>query len=267
MATEILIKGTPSRALPQAQADNQREGVPLRLERYMGMFTQPVVRKSHILADEGSYFLTNNAQTGIVTSAAVGFVATTPSLIIANIDSASNPIAKRIYLDNIELLVTTAGITATATQAKNLAMLVDTGNRYSSGGTNLTNNIVSPNMDGAFKSIAAVYFGNLTATAASANARTIVGQRLVRLPVTATTAPDVINDRVRLEFGSVENISSVVIGSTGALQANVMQETIKMPPVIIGPGQSLLIYLWQLVAGGTYPTATTYAPEIAWWER
>jgi hypothetical protein len=44
-----------------------------------------VVRKQHLLADEGSYFLANNnSQTGILSSAATGFVATTPALVIYN---------------------------------------------------------------------------------------------------------------------------------------------------------------------------------------
>jgi hypothetical protein len=263
---DVQVNATISRALPQAGVDLME--APLRLGRYQDAYVLPVVRKMHLLADEGSFFMTNNGQTGIITPAAVGFVATTPSLIIQNNDSPSNQAAKRLYIDAIELLVTAAGVTATATQAKMLAIVLDGISRYTSGGSNLTPNIVNPNMDlAARQSIASVYFGNLTAVAASANARTVIGQRMVRLPVTATTAPDVINDRVRLEFGSVESITTAVIGSTGALQANVTQEVLKLPPVVIGPGQTLLMHLWQLVAGGTYSTATTYSPEISWWER
>ncbi len=267
LSPQALIRGLVSRALPLPNVDSQSTDVALRLGRNGEAAVLSYVRKAHLLADEGAYFVANNAQTGILSSAAVGFVATTPSLIIINNDSGSNPNAKRIYLDYIELLVTAAGVTATAAQAKYCAALIDATGRYSSGGTNLTANIASPNMDLLPASIAQAYFGALTATAASVSVRTIAGQRLVRFPVTATTAPDLAGDVVHIEFGSVEPPASNQAGSSGVLQANGYYSTIKMPPVIIGPRQAFLLYLWQLVAGGTYTTATTYAPEIGWWER
>ena len=269
MATEILIKGVPSRGLPQVQSDNQREGVPGRLSRYGEGYYGSIVRKEHLLADEGSYFVANNGQTGILTTADLTGPATTPltpSAVLINGDSAGNPAAKRIYLSYLDMLVTAAGITATASGFKAVAIVIDNVNRYTSGGTNLTPNIVSPNMDVAVKSIASLYFGVTVAPAASALARTLIGLRLLRLPVNTTTVPDIIGDRVRLEFGSVEPVTDAVIGSTGAVQANVMSTSLKLPPVIIGPGQSCLIYLFQQGAT-TYSTATTYAPEFGWWER
>jgi hypothetical protein len=267
MATEILVKGVPSRILPQSQMDAQREGIPFRLDRYGSVYVQGEVLKIHPLADEGSYFVTNNGQTAILSSPAVGFVSTTPALILVNNDSPSNPAAKRIYLDYMELLVTTAGITATATQAKMMAVVVDQTNRYVSGGTDLSAKIVSPNMDNALRSsVAQVVFGALLANAAN-SARTVVGQRLVRLPVTATTAPDLVNDLARFEFGSTDTLNSNTTGSAAGLQANVIQSALKLPPVIIGPGQSALIYIWQLAAGGSLSSAASYLPEIGWWER
>jgi hypothetical protein len=270
LSPQALFRGIVSRVLPQANLETNEAS--LRQGRYGEADVLSVVRKSHLLADEGSYFVTNNAQTGILSAAAVAGPATaptTPSLVIVNNDSASNPNAKRVYLDYVELLVTAAGVTATATQAKNMAVVIDRGGRYSSGGTNLTANSTSTNMDITVTSVAQAYFGNITTTAATIAARTLVGQRMQRLPVSATTVPDIINDRVRYEFGSVEQIPSIILGSVAAttLQPSVEQATIKLPPVVLGPGQSCLIYLWQLVAGGTYTTATTYIPEIGWWER
>jgi hypothetical protein len=268
MATEVLIKGVPSRNLPQAQADNQREGIPPRFDRYGGLYGQPMVRKAHALADEGSYFTVHNSQTGVITPANTGFTATAPAMLIANVDVPSNPLAKNIYLDYVDLLITAAGVTATAVQGKMMALLLDSVNIYTSGGTNLaTGSNINVNMTSSVKSIANIYFGNITASGGGGTSRLIVGQRLMRLPVSATTAPDLINDVFHFNFGGVENATSYVSGSTGALQANVVQSTLNLPPVVIGPGQSLLFYIWQLVAGGTFPTGTTYSPEIGWWER
>jgi hypothetical protein len=267
LSPQALFKLLISRALPPPNPDSQSLDVPISGTRYGEARMASYVRKAHLLADEGSYFITNNAQTGILSSPAVGFVATTPSLIIINNDSGSNPYPKRIYLDYIELLVTAAGVTATATQAKYLAAIIDATGRFSSGGTNLTSLIVSPNMDMLPASVAQVYFGALTATGASVSARVLAGQRLVRFPVTATTAPDLAGDTVRIEFGSVEPPASNQSGSAGVLQANGYYSTIKMPPVVLGPRMAFLLYLWQLVAGGTYTTATTYVPEVGWWER
>ena len=267
MATEILIKGVPSRGLPQVQSDNQREGIPARVSRYGEGYYGSIVRKEHLLADEGSYFVANNGQTGILSSPAVGFVATTPAAIIINGDSAGNPAAKRIYLSYLDMLVSTAGVDVTAVQSKQMAIVLDNVNRYTSGGTNLTPNIVSPNMDIAVKSIASAYFGALLSPAASAMARTLVGLRQLRMPVTSTTAPDLVGDRIRLEFGGVEPVTDAVVGSTSLVQANAISTSLKLPPVIIGPGQCCLIYIWQLTVGGSVSSATQYAPEFGWWER
>jgi len=262
MATEILIKGIPSRVLPQGQTDFQREGIPVRLDRYGSLYVQGEILKIHPLADEGSYFLTNNGQIGITTALVTAFAALTPTMIIVNNDSPSNPAAKRLYLDYIELLVTVAGV-ATAATATFAAVLTDQGNRFSSGGTNLSSNIVSPNQDNALRSsIGQVYFGGLTATAAQLP-RTIVGQRMVR-PAVSATATNVLQDVVRMEFGSTDTLPSIATGSTGALQANIFQSSLKLPPVIIGPGQSILVYVWAPTAA---TTATSYLPEIGWWER
>jgi hypothetical protein len=62
-----------------------------------------------------------------------------------------------------------------------------------------------------------------------------------------------------ITFGSVE-------GSTGSIvvaNANIMPQA--FPPVVVGPGQSALLYLWYPVM--TAPTAATYAPEVGFWVR
>jgi hypothetical protein len=265
LSPQALVKGIVSRVLPGPTQDGPEQERTFRLDRYGAIYVQGEVLKQHALADEGSYFVANNGQTGILVGTQTAFTAGSPSCIFANNDSPSNPTAKRLYLDYVELLVTTAGA-GTSSGPKFMALVLDQGNRAGSpvGGTDFTSRIVSPNQDNPLRSsIAQVIFGALTATTATGGARTVVGQRMVRLPVSAS-ALDTPGDIVRLEFGAPEQMSSVVIGSTALLQANAIQACLKLPPVIVGPGQSCLIYLWQAVSN---TTATTYAPEIGWWER
>lgn len=256
MATEILIKGVPSRSQPQAQVDNQREGVPARLTKYTEVYTQPLVRKSHLLADEGAYFVTNNAQTGVAEFNNTAFTAVNPFILIQNTDSVGG---RRIYLDYVALVTTLAGSAASGLVSIQAAVVVDTGLRYSSAGSNLTANIVSPNMDiSNAKSIAQAYCGAIVATAASAAARTVCGLRILRPTVSGTVA-DVVGEMKLLNFGGVE-------GSTGSVtlaNANLLPQA--FPPVIIGPQQSALIYVWQSV--GATNVVANYAPELGWWER
>jgi hypothetical protein len=261
MGTEALMRGRVSRTLPQPDVDGMRDGEPLRAGRYDELYVVPIIRKQHGLADEGSYFVTNSgSQTGILSSAATGFVATTPACIIYNSDSSTNSAAKRICVDFVKLVTTVVGSAASALVRVEGAVYLDTGNRYSSGGTSITANIVNPNMDVPKSlSVANVYFGAITATAASGGVRAIDPYFVFRSTVSATVA-DVVGEQKVLNFGGVETMLN---GSITIANANNI--TVPMPPLIIGPNQSALIYIWQAV-GGTN-VAATYAPNIGFWER
>ena len=108
-------------------------------------------------------------------------------------------------------------------------------------------------------SVAKVYFGAITASAKTGSARAISPLRVVR-PSVSGTVLDVVGETKFFNFGGVEGSLN---GSITIANANFI--TVPMPAVIIGPGQCMLMYLWQNV-GGTN-VAATYAPEIAWWER
>lgn len=256
---EAFLKGWISRSLPQAESDNDPGLV--RLSRYGEMQSVGVIRKQHGLVDEGSYFITNSgSQTGILSTPATGFVATTPAMIVANTDSPGNANAKRISLDFLNLVTTVVGSAASGLVNLQAALYLDNGNRYSSGGTEISQFIVNPNMDSPQRSsIAKVYFGALTASAASGNVRPISPLRVIR-PVVSATVLDVVGETKWFNFGGVEGALN---GSITIANANFI--TVPMPAVIIGPGQCALLYLWQNV-GGTN-VAATYAPELGWWER
>lgn len=259
LSPSALIRGLVARYLPPANPDNLQVDVPARFGRYGESYALSLVRKQHLLADEGSYFLTNNnAQSGILSTPATGFVATTPAAIIYNTDSPTAPNYKRIYLDFLNLVTTVVGSAASGLVNLQAALYLDTGNRYSSGGTEITANIVSPNYDISPKSIARVWFGALTATAASA-ARALSPLRVVR-PAVSGTVLDVVGETKWFNFGAVEGMLN---GSITIANANFIP--VPLPPVIIGPGQSALLYLWQNV--GATNVAATYAPELGFWER
>lgn len=260
MPTEVITRGRVSRTLPQRHIDGARDGEPIRTGCYDEQYMLPMVRKQHLLADEGSYFVANSgSQTGILSSAATGFVATTPGCIVYNTDAPTNTAAKRIYLDFLKLVTTVVGSAASGLVRVEGAVYIDTGNRYSSGGTEITANIVNPNMDVAKSlSVARVWFGALTATAAAA-ARAIDPYFIFRATVSGTVA-DVVGEQKVLNFGGVE---AMINGSITVANANNIP--VPLPPVIIGPNQSALIYLWQAV--GATNVAATYAPTVAWWER
>jgi hypothetical protein len=254
---EAFLKGWVSRMLPQAEQDND-PGI-VRLGRFGDVWTIGGVRKQHGLADEGSYFVTNNGQTAITASTQASFSATSALAVIANTDSAGNQNSKRIHLDYVNLLVSAAGSAASGLTAVFAAGVLDTGNRYASGGTNITANIVCPNMDvSARASVANVYVGALTAASATTSARTVIGQKVLRMAVSGT-ALHLANETVHMNFGGVE-----VGGANGAPVATAIYSAVHCPPIVIGPGQSLVLHYWF---PSTTPVAASYFPELGWWER
>jgi hypothetical protein len=264
LAPASILKTLVRRFLPPPSPEGPESEGYLRSLRYNELAVGSLIRKSHLLADEGSYFVGNNAQTGIIEGVQTGFVVTAPTLYLANTADPGDTTAKSVGVDYVDLSVQTAGATGTATQGKALAVYLDKGNNYSAGGTDLSSKIwaVNPRI-GANASIAKLYFGALTTTTPAVSkgtTRPIVGQRIYRMPVTATTAPDAVGDRLRLEFGNVEAEAATQFGTTGALMANVYQTVLKIPAISIPPGWSLAIYTWDLVAGGTYATGVTWLP-------
>jgi hypothetical protein len=208
------------------------------------------------LADEGAYFVANNAQTGVAMTTTVAFSATAPFLIIQNTAAAGG---KKIYLDYLDLVTTAAGSAASGLTLIQAAVYLDSILRYSSGGTNLTANIVCPNVSLSPTSVAAVYVGAITAAAASA-ARAVCGLRTIRPTVSGTVA-DVVGDTKHFSFGG----GALAHGGMAITVASPNVIPVQMPPIVIGPQQSALIHLFY--AAATTPVAASYAPELAWSER
>jgi len=258
LAPSALMRGIVSRILPAANPDSPQVDAPTRFGRYGENYILSMVRKQHVLADEGSYFVANTGSaTGQISSPATGFVATTPALVVFNSDTLTNPNYKRVYLDFLKLVTTVVGSAASGLVNLQAALYIDNINRYTSGGLQLT--AASPNMDLSPQPVAKVYFGAITAPAASSAVRVLDGLSVVRTAVSGTVM-DVIGEQKLFNFGAVEGNMN---GSITIANANNIP--VAMPPVILGPQMSALLYLWQNV-GGTN-VAATYAPNLGWWER
>jgi hypothetical protein len=261
LSPQALIRGIVARAKGTLNADSQNNDVGSRFGSYGENYVLSLIRKQHLLADEGSYFTASSAQTAITGPAATGWVATTPALVVYNGASAGGP---RIYLDYLYLLNGgTAFSNSTSNTGMFFAIYIDAGNRFSSGGTGLTPKNV--NQDSNQGSYAAINFGAPTATAASGAVRSLVGQRLFRAPVSATALTLANMDDWMFNFGGVEGGPANIVGSSGVLQANISHSVFNLPPVVIGPGQSALIYIWQISNSGA--TAGNLIPELGYFER
>jgi hypothetical protein len=254
LSPQALIKGLVSRALPSINFDSLNTDVALRLGRYGEAYNQPLVRKAHNLADEGSYFTANNGQTGLAEANNTAFTATAPFLVIFNGNAAGGP---NVYVDYLALVTTAAGSAASGLTAIQAAAVIDNGNRLGSGGTTLTLNNVNLN-SGLTAPNVVVTAGTPTATAASPAARMVCGLRTLRPTVSATVA-DVVGEMKLLNFGGVEGAT----GSCTIANANVLPQA--FPPIVIGPNQSFLFYVWQ--ATGATNVVANYAPEIGLWVR
>ena len=250
LSPQAFIRGIVGRVLPSINLDSANNDIGVRQWSYGEVVTQPMVRKNAALSDEGTYWTLNSAQTGITPPLATGFVATTPSLVIFNNDT------RKLALDYVNLaqIVAVTSTSSTAGAPCPMAIVIDTGNRYSSGGTALTLQNTNQNNQAPKPQISA-YYGAITATAASSAAQTPVGYR-VRRPTASTSALTVLGDDFYFNFGGVEGMlaQSITI-------ANATLISQPLPPIVIGFNQSVLIYEWwpnSTPAGG----ASGVVPEI-----
>lgn len=249
MALEAEFTGEVDRTKPHAELDGT--DIDCRLSRYRELSVMPFSYTKHPLVDEGSYFICNNAQTGLATAAApTAFSATNPFLIIYNGSDPSDDFALRYYIDSLLLLATAAGTAGTSIQ---FAITVDVGNRYTSGGTDLSANTKACGPT-SLGSLAKIYAGNLTASAATAVAKTLVGNRCFK---TATAPAPTANDTYVIRSGAPSLADCGVTAGTQTIS------TCNVPPIVLGPNQSLLVHLWLPAQSA----ASSYAPELSWYER
>lgn len=192
---------------------------------------------------------TGVALTGATTTA---FVATTPSLILFNNDiggviaTGAETGQKVITVDQLLLVVVGAG---TALTGLEYAWILDSGNRYSSGGSEVTASII--NTDGRASNgttIARAFAGALTATAAVAPR--LIGHGFLRSQI------PVAKDQYLFDFGSEGTALNGTNATTPVLQS------VRVPMAVVGPNQSMLLYLW----GAAMTAAPTFEYQLSWIE-
>jgi len=241
------LKGEVHDALPTKTLDGNASYA--RQAKYGELIVANLSPKPYGLAQEGSVFMatTPTAGTGVAlgVAAATAIIATAPSILIYNSDALGG---KSIFLDTIKLLVTGAGVAGTSLHAQ---VFIDNGIAYTSGGTAaIPFNI---NMGCGGSSIAKVYDASAAILSpAATGARRKAGRAILR------GAIPVIWDQLVMDFGSVGAGDTNLTNGTNPLNVRV-----SLPPVIVGPQQSFLLYLYS----PSQSTAPTYEYDIVWAER
>lgn len=232
-----------SRALPSPKWGDNIEGPP-RMGPYRELYLQTVTPNMGVLCDEGSYFVGTNATPGTAVNYAIQttFSDTVSAITLRNSDGAGG---KRITLDYIRLLLGTVPASATAGQ---FAIKTDATVRGSAGTLVIPQN---PNADVGQGSVADLRYTPTVAVASAA-------ARLLSRGALRSTIP-VINDEWMFVFGSVEKSAAAGLGA-----ATAQRMPIPVPPVIVGPGQTVLLHLWF---PGNAATAAAFEWECGWWER
>lgn len=231
-----------ARALASPNVDSSQTGTANRTGRYTEQYVLPVSNKELFACDEGSYFtaITATPGTGVVGPVSITFIETKAMLTLYN--GGTN----RIYPQYLQLHETVVGTNSTRAQ---FTFAVDTGNRYSTGGTGLT--VANCNMDSALTSGATATSGAITATAAT-GARRIIGH------VTLRGTIDVVEDTIAFVFGGLGG------GNASNARAATVQEMARtMPPVCIGPGQTFLVHEWN----ASITVGVTHEVILGWIER
>src|SRR2546426_3451996 len=147
-----------SRQLPAPSADGATPTSNVRGGRYREQYILSPVRKNHLLVDEGVFFTTFSGNVvgaantapglsgqAISPAAQTAFSDTVCGLIVRNNDSTANPLAKRVYLDNVTLVCQTLGANGAGATFR-LAIKTDSINRFSSGGVQLTPTNIAPSL-------------------------------------------------------------------------------------------------------------------------
>jgi hypothetical protein len=245
-----------ARRVPLPQVDTSE--IPLRSGRYGELYVQALVPSKAVLAEEGTYFTCTNPTPSTAIAYGSGgtqatFVDTVPFMQVLNTGNPGDPNAPVVYMDYLKLI--SNGTAPASTTHVEMAARLDNGFRVATAGTPTTNVPVSVNMNLATAQPASrvVTFSGAVATIPAISA---AGRQVGRAMLKG--GPTLNLD----EYTVVHGINDGV-GCQGYL-TTVSAYTTRMPPVAIGPGQSLTYYLW-FISGITNPFS--YEFELGLWER
>lgn len=221
----ILNRGIIRRMLPtkKPSADGEDREIFDRNGPYGEKHIIPVSIPWAAAADEGSFFVDTNPtlETGLATTAApIAFSDTAAFYTCYNTDPVGG---RRIALAYLKLVSTVVG--AGPSTGVKLAVTIDEGDRYASGGAQLIPQ--NPNMDAEQSDAAEVWAGAVVLAAATQSVRRPVSSRWLKRAV------HVVGDQYMVFFGSDTPARAAGVDSVDVL-----------PPIIIGPRQSVNIHLW-----------------------
>lgn len=253
MIERVITRRLTSRVKPQAQTEQDQGGDDARGSRYGEAYVLTMVPTKHMLADEGSYFVTTNPTPSTLIAYGAGGTQTTFSdtvgfLVIKNNASAID--GRRVYLDYLKILVGgTVPATATSTQ---VAIRVDAAgkDRTPTANSSLLGpvNVNADDSTGSQAQIWAPNAGTITVPAASGSAR-LVSRGTLKVGISVTL------EEYLLAFGCVDGPSAGVAAQT---------QVDRSPPMVLGPQQFAVIHLWQ---PGAATNPLSFEFELAHWER
>lgn len=227
--------GQVGRLLTSEVIEADRAETYARTNQYGEFICAPSGQNQFALED--SYFVGSNPTIGtavaINAAAQNAFVATAPSILIRNPNAVGG---KDVIIKRINLLCTVAGTGLTSLEC---AVLLGTGNNYTSGGTALTLRSARTQSPAT----ALIYYSGASAiVGTNTNTITIARQRI-------RTGIPVVGDNFKLNFGGEPTTETGLLsGAAAAMYAH------NLPPLVIPPQGTALIYLW----GGGQTVAPTY---------
>ena len=183
------------------------------------------------------------------------FSDTVPLLYVQNNDSKANPFGKRMYLDYIKLICTTAPASGTGAR---FAIKTDPALRTISTNNTTAITPTSPNSDVATQSVCSINVQN------SADGLGAVG--LLRVGPSRRE-----RQRGRHPGGGRRTRAGLRSGRSrrlprpdGGASSVPGRKVSCLPPIILGPNSALTLYAWF---PGNAATGLSYEFEMGWWER
>jgi hypothetical protein len=250
MGLTAIFRGFVARTLPLGLVDGTEASG--RLARYSELMVVEAVRTKHPLADEGSYFSTQNPTLGTALAGGIQatFSDTVAAFVFQNTADPSSSISPSLCLDFIKLMFTVAPASATGMR---YAVKLDNGPRApTAGSTKLTGQGGSPGASAAGpvlrSSVANIWAftgGAFMTVPASVNARVVAAGGVGALPIVGT------------EF-------MVRFGDNGPNFAAAAGGTSHAAPIVVPPGWYAVVYLWFPSNAATGPSVEL---DLGWFER
>ncbi len=211
---------------------------------------QSIWNRDQGILDEGTAFIATNPTpgTGIaLVSSVTAETQTSPTMLIYNGWTPTDPNAKNIYPIGLRMICTAAPTSATYWQ---MSVRMDVNNplKYTSGGS-----VIVPVSAGVASnaSKAVIYFGAIVALSQS-----LAGGRLLANQMVSPTIP-VVKDVHNYEFGGGTNLPMINAPTVNSVRQ------VSLPPVAIPPGGWLAINTW----GGSSGAAPSFEFQLDYIER